>query len=258
MSETEKVLEKLVKLSNEIGVEHRRWAILGEGNTSARLNEEQFYVKASGSSLGSAGIGDFTAVYLESVLNYLEKDKLDDEAVQLALDSIKVSPEAKRPSVETFVHAVCLKEGLCSWVGHCHAESVLAVLCSKLGAKAFQKHIFPDVIVVCGRHIAVVPYIDPGFHLALSVRQVLKDFRASHHNKAPKVVLLENHGPFILGQSDIDVFNTMQMLDKWARILMANQALGGARFLSDEDADRIDARIDEAYRRKRLLEQNKE
>jgi hypothetical protein len=45
----------------------------------------------------------------------------------------------------------------------------------------------------------------------------------------------------------------MIMLDKWSKILVANQAFGGANPMSTIEADRIENRLDEAYRRKRLL-----
>ena len=151
------------------------------------------------------------------------------------------------------MHAVCLGEGECNWIGHGHPESVLSILCSQSGAKPFLEHIFPDVIVMCGRHLAVVPYVDPGFSLAHAVRQSLRAFQAEH-GKSPKIILLENHGPFILGQSDLDVMNTMMMLDKWSRIMVASQAFGGSKNLTAEESDRIENRLDEAYRRKRLLE----
>lgn len=246
-------LDKLVTLSREFGREDRGWAILGEGNTSTRLSPGSFLVKASGSRLGTASPSDFTEVDLAQALEVVAQDSLSDEEVQAALESIKVDPAAKLPSVETFVHAVCLSEGDCNWIGHGHPESVLSILCSKAGAKPFLEHIFPDVIVMCGRHMAVVPYVDPGFKLAHAVRDSLRAFKAEH-GKSPKIIFLENHGPFILGQSDLDVINTMMMLDKWSKIVIANQAFGGSHHLSGQESDRIENRLDEAYRRKRLLE----
>lgn len=249
-------LERLVSLSREFGREDRAWAILGEGNTSTRIDDGRFYVKASGSRLGEATREDFTEVDLHRALEYVARPSLTDEEVQAALDSIKLDPAAKRPSVETFVHAVCLEEGDCRWVGHGHPESVLSILCSQAGAQPYSEHIFPDAIVVCGRSFAVVPYVDPGFKLAHAVRDALRTFKEAH-GKAPKIIFLENHGPFLLGQSDLDVLNTMKMLDKWSKILLANRHFGGANYLSPEESDRIEGRLDEAYRRKRLLEAEK-
>ncbi|CAI8314982.1 MAG: Methylthioribulose-1-phosphate dehydratase [Opitutia bacterium UBA7350] len=248
------LLESLVKLSREFGREDRGWAILGEGNTSVMGESGSFYVKASGSCLGLAGPSDFTEVDLNQALQCVDKPSLTDAEVQDALEAIKVDPEAKRPSVETFVHAVCLSLGDCKWVGHGHPESVLSILCSQSGAEPYLEHIFPDAIVVCGRNFAVVPYIDPGFKLAHGVREALVDFKEKY-GKAPKIIFLENHGPFILGQSDVDVINTMQMLDKWSKVILANQLFGGCNYLAANESDRIENRLDEAYRRKRLLEQ---
>ncbi len=46
-------LATLLALSHDLGREDRPFAILGEGNTSARLDDGCFAVKASGCSLAS-------------------------------------------------------------------------------------------------------------------------------------------------------------------------------------------------------------
>ena len=51
----------LLKLSHAIGREDRTLAILGEGNTSTRLAEGTFLVKASGTSLGTLQDDDVVA-----------------------------------------------------------------------------------------------------------------------------------------------------------------------------------------------------
>lgn len=44
-------LKQLVALSNNLGRPENDYVILGEGNTSTRLDEQSFYVKASGTEL---------------------------------------------------------------------------------------------------------------------------------------------------------------------------------------------------------------
>ena len=243
--------EKLIRLSREIGREERRLAILGEGNTSASLGDGTFLVKASGSCLATMEPGDLTRVRLDAAMAALDNPSLDDSGVRVVLEASRVDPSARLPSVETFLHAVCLSEGGAKCVGHCHAESVMSVLCSEHGAKPFLGHIFPDAIVVCGRHVAAVPYIDPGLELAREVRRVLREFRAAH-GSAPKVILLENHGPVALGASDKEVLNILLMLDKWARVLAGTLAVGTPKFLPSAVSERIDQRPDEDYRRAQI------
>ncbi|MGA0846741.1 MAG: class II aldolase/adducin family protein [Luteolibacter sp.] len=244
---------QLVKLSHEIGREDRRLAILGEGNTSVSLNDGTFLVKASGSCLRTLTGDDITQVEIAPVIEALDDMDIDDDGVRRVLELCRVDRSSRLPSVETFMHAICLSEGGAHWVGHCHAESVLSVLASCHGAQPFLQHIFPDAIVVCGRHVAVVPYVDPGLQLAREFRRSLHEY-LQRHGEPPKVVLLENHGPVALGASDKEVLNILLMLDKWARVLGNALAMGGPRYLPDFQCDRIDARPDEHYRRAQIAQ----
>ncbi|HEV2319018.1 MAG TPA: class II aldolase/adducin family protein [Verrucomicrobiae bacterium] len=245
------ILKQLIELSHELGREDRQLAILGEGNVSADLNGEDFYVKASGCQLGDIVANGFTRVRMQPVFEALESPDKSDEEVRKILENSRADKKARLPSVETFLHAICLREGGAKWVGHIHPASVLRIVCSSLGAEPFGHHIFPDAIVVCGRHLAVVPYVDPGIRLAVALRASLREF-ISEHNAAPKVILMLNHGAVILGQSARDILNTTLMLDKWANILVGNYMVSGPRFLDEALSDRIENRPDEHYRRRAI------
>jgi rhamnose utilization protein RhaD (predicted bifunctional aldolase and dehydrogenase) len=246
-----RILDRLLHLSHELGREDRHLAILGEGNVSAALGDGTFYVKASGCELRTLDAAGLTQVKMDPILAALEKPDRSDAEVRQILEASRVDPIAKLPSVETFLHAICLQEGGAKWVGHTHTVSVLKILCGKLGAEPFQRHIFPDAIVVCGRHLAAVPYVDPGIRLAVALRETLRGY-VKMRGAAPKVILMANHGPVALGQNEREVLNIMLMLDKWASILAGTFAVGGPRFLDEELSDRIERRPDEHYRRAQL------
>src|SRR5271155_2295285 len=126
-------LKRLIQLSRELGREDRQLAILGEGNVSADLEDGTFYVKASGGQLATINADGFTRVNMTPIFDALDHpDKTDDE-VRKILEACRVNKKAKMPSVETFLHAICLKEGGAKWVGHTHPVSVLKILCSKPG-----------------------------------------------------------------------------------------------------------------------------
>lgn len=244
---------ELVKLAHELGDPARDLAILGEGNVSAGVGDDSFWVKASGSSLATLRETDLSLVSLEAALAPLQHPSLNETEVEAALSAALLEPSHKRPSVETFLHALCLSQPGVACVGHTHAVAVNRILCSELGAEPFRRHIFPDAIVVCGPAPAVVPYADPGFALAKAVQRELERFMAAQ-GKSPKLLLMESHGPVALGSSPREVLNIMLMADKWARTLAGTYAVGGPRFLPDEEVARIDGRLDEAYRRERLVE----
>ena len=247
------ILDRLIDLSHQVGREERQLAILGEGNTSAYLDEATFWVKASGSQLGNITAQGFSRVYTEAILQLIEKPDLSDDAVGAALQAVLADPTHRRPSVETFLHALCLHEARARWVAHTHAVAVNAILCSVHGAEPFLHHIFPDAIVVCGRHVAVVPYVDPGFQLARAVRAELRRYQDAY-GVPPKLLLMVNHGLVALGQTAQEALNITLMADKWARILQGALAVGGAKPLPTGQAERIDTRLDEHYRRRQLTD----
>jgi len=252
MSEHSQLLEQLIQLSRAVGKEERNLAILGEGNTSALAPDgATFWVKASGSQLGTITQEGFTQVKIDAVLALCAREEMSELEIQAIWPQVQVDPAQRRPSVETFLHALCLTEGGAHWVAHTHPISCNAILCSQLGAQPFLNHLFPDGIVVCGLHPAVIPYVDPGFALAKVIRAELRRYQEAW-GKSPKLLLMENHGIVALGQNATEALNISLMADKWARTILGTYALGGPRFMPTEEANRIDQRLDEHYRRKAI------
>lgn len=242
------VLDELVSMSRTLGDPANDYAILGEGNTSARAEGETFWVKASGTQLGRADRDSFVRVNASPVLAALEGPPIDDEAVKTLLKTATVQG-GRAPSIETFLHALCLRLDGVRFVGHTHPTVALGLLCGRESRALFSGCLFPDQIVVLGPAFAYAPYADPGLPLALAVRQAIRDFLDSH-KRQPKIILMENHGAIALGGSAQDVLNATQMLVKTCRILAGALAAGGPRFLSPVQVDRIDNRPDELARRK--------
>jgi rhamnose utilization protein RhaD (predicted bifunctional aldolase and dehydrogenase) len=242
------LLNELVDMSAELGAPGHDLAILGEGNTSAAADGESFWVKASGVQLGRAGRDGFVRVQFAPILAALDGPPLDDAALKELLKTATVEGQ-RLPSIETFLHALCLRQQGVRFVGHTHPSIAVGLLSGLRSRELFAGCLFPDQIVVLGPALAYVPYCDPGLPLALTVKQVLADFMACHQ-RGPKVLLMENHGAIALGSTAQEVLNITQMLVKTCRILAHSITAGGPRFLSSAQVDRIDKRPDELARRK--------
>lgn len=244
---------ELVRLGRALGLESRGLAILGEGNVSADLGDGTFLVKASGSSLRDLRETDLVRVDHGSVLEAVDGlgARPSDAAVAAFLRGATIDEGAPTPSVETFLHALCLEQPDVGWVGHVHAANVASVLCSVAGAEPLRRHVLPDAVVVCGPAPAVVPYVDPGHGLAVAVREELARY-GGEHGRPPRLLLMENHGPVALGATAREVEAILTMAEKWAGIVLASAAFGGPAYLSDDAVARIDGRLDEAVRRRRI------
>ena len=245
-------LGQLVTMSTSLGDPVNDYVILGEGNSSAIVDENSFWVKASGTSMNGIDSSGFVQVLFEPVLALLEESSPSDLGVQQALSSAIIgSDRTIRPSVETTFHAVALSIAGARFVGHTHPTAVNGILCSRFAKEAYSGRLFPDEIVVCGPAPVFVPYIDPGNPLALEVRRQIISYQ-DDYGFSPKLILMQNHGLVALGQTASEVLQITAMAVKTARVLLGVYTAGGPNFLSQENVARIDNRLDENYRRGRL------
>lgn len=250
MTRQEKLAE-LLRLSHELGNPLRSLAILGEGNTSARLDDKTFLVKASGTCLGTLKEQDVVECRFEVIHALLAKKKLSDAEIDAGLMDSRVDPNARKPSVEALFHGYFLSLPEVEFVGHTHAPWVTGILCSPRAKEFAKKRIFPDEIVCCDVESVLVPYTDPGLVLAHAIRKATEEFRR-RRNRLPRVVLIQNHGIVTLGRTADGVLAAMLMAEKTAQIWTAAANLGGPNFMTPHNVARISGRPDEAYRRKIL------
>ena len=244
-------LAAMLRLSHELGNPQRPLAILGEGNTSARLDGKTFLVKASGSNLASLRKRDVVECKTDTLLWLLDSTGLLEAEVESVLMKSRVDSKAKKPSVESLFHAWFLTLPDVQFVGHAHAPAVNSILCSPRAREFADRRVFPEEIVCCDVESVFVPFTDPGLRLAQEIRSRTTAF-IKKYQRPPRVVLLENHGIITLGRTAETVLAAMLMAEKVANIWLGAAALGGPTFLSPKQLARIAGRPDEALRRKLL------
>jgi rhamnose utilization protein RhaD (predicted bifunctional aldolase and dehydrogenase) len=242
--------EDLQALGRRLGDPQRDLVLLAEGNISARLDGDLMLVKASGCSMGTMVDGDLLTVDRSVVVALLDHEEVTDEMTAQAYLASVVSPppSPRRPSVEAILHAVIYGDTDARVIAHTHPTAINSILCSVSPEMLVQGSLFPDQVVVMGRHQLLVPYTDPGVPLARAVRAALRAFIVQH-GTAPRAIYLVNHGLFVLASSTEQADQITDMAVKVARIMLGTLSSGGPRFLSDEHVDRIDRRPDEHYRR---------
>jgi len=224
------VLDQLVTMTRAIGDPVHDYVILGEGNTSARVDEDTFWVKASGVCMADADARAFLRVRLHDVLAILDALPLSEHEVRARLAAAKADPDAPgSPSIETAMHALCLSLGNATFVGHTHPTALNGILCAQGAEAAFAGYIFPAEALVCGEPL-FVPYAPPGQPLAQAVHEGLLTYN-DRYGQPPRVILLQNHGLVALGPTPQAVLDVTAMMVRAARILLGTYALGGPHFI---------------------------
>ena len=246
------VLLDLIEMSRYLGNPQAGYAILGEGNTSARLDGDTFYVKASGTTLHDADKNTFVKVRISTVTSILEDGKAgDDDVTRVFKEALADEGETRRPSVEAMLHAFLLRVPEYQFIGHTHPSHINMVMCSDHAEDLACRRLFPDQIVSLGHKCVYVPYVDPGLVLAREVKQRFEAF-VDEEGVLPRAILMQNHGIITMGASPRAVTSCTDMAEKSARVLMGAYSMGKPRFMEPHEVERIFTRPDEAYRLKNI------
>jgi len=254
-----KILNKLVKLSNNLGREDYHLAIIGEGNTSAKIKvgniTESFFIKASGTQLATITEKNFIQVYFEPIMQLINIDNPEVEDINHIFEKAKVNKKCQQnPSVETLLHAICLNLQGVNFVAHTHPTAVNILTCSKSFPEDLKGRIYPDEIVLLGKESIFIPYTDPGIILAQRVKKEIEIF-LDKHGERPKSIYLQNHGFVALGSTPTEVENITLMANKAAEIRFGAKLAGGINTLPKDIVTHINRRPDEKYRQKLFKEQ---
>jgi rhamnose utilization protein RhaD (predicted bifunctional aldolase and dehydrogenase) len=244
-------IAELLQLGRELGREDRTLAILGEGNISAKLNDTQFAIKASGCALANLTEREITVCDTARVLAILEQTNATDEWIETQLLAARVDSNSKKPSLEAMFHAALLAFPGVQFVAHCHPLNVNRVLCSSRAQEFAEYRLFPDHVVYCGARSVFVPYADPGLPLALEVARRTSKLR-DEAGAVPKMILLENHGTIALSPTMQGALACTLMAEKAAAIFVGAAAIDGPKFLTAKEVQRIATRRDEAHRQRQL------
>ncbi|MBK9749697.1 MAG: class II aldolase/adducin family protein [Chloroflexi bacterium] len=124
-------LEQILNLTRTLGQPQNEYVIVGEGNTSYRIDADTFLIKASGQGMSSIDASGFVAVRFEPILALFEQQTADRAALQQAMIDAKVDASTPgRPSVEVTFHAMLLHGCNVKVIAHTHPVAVNSLLCS--------------------------------------------------------------------------------------------------------------------------------
>ncbi len=136
------------------------------------------FVKASGADMATIEPAGHCGVELEYLLRLRTVSELDDEAMIDQLRTHLLRADSANPSIETLVHAFLPP----TFIDHTHSDAILALTNREGGENAVREALGDDVIVL--------PYVTPGFKLALAAVKALeaqRDARGmvwAHHGVA--------------------------------------------------------------------------
>jgi rhamnose utilization protein RhaD (predicted bifunctional aldolase and dehydrogenase)/NAD(P)-dependent dehydrogenase (short-subunit alcohol dehydrogenase family) len=173
----------------------------GGGNTSVKITENDFfgdsqdliYVKGTGWDLETIEREGFAPVRMETLLKMAEISGLSDTDMVTQQRAAMTEPGAPNPSVEAILHAIIPYK----FVDHTHANAVVA-LTNHVDGEARVREVYGDRVII-------FPYVMPGFILAKTVAEIIKDKDLS---KVDGLILM-NHGIFTFADDGKESYDRM-------------------------------------------------
>lgn len=186
----------------------------GGGNTSVKsVHQDRFgtehdviWVKASGYDLGQMWTEGFTGLKLDPLLRLAQLDQLSDPDMVNEVNCARLDSKAANPSIEAIVHAVIPFK----FVDHTHANAVLTI--SNSAPEMFKE--------IYGEDVLVLPYVKPGFDLALQFRDAVADGLLDQYT----AIILQHHGVFTYAENARTAYDRMIDVVRRAEGALASKA----------------------------------
>jgi L-fuculose-phosphate aldolase len=176
------------------------------GNISCRLPDGSFLITPSGKAKGRLSPEDMVVI---------------DEGGSVISGKGRPSSEFR---LHTYIYSA--RSDINAIV---HAHPIFCTAHASAG-KPLTASILPEIVLMIG-DIPLAEYGTPSTsELPDSVEKHIEDHDA---------ILLRNHGVVVVGQDIEDAFNKLEIVEHFAEILHAAEAIGGAKPLSNEQIDRL-------------------
>jgi len=223
MTDALQPLHQLVDRSNRID-DDPSLVVYGGGNTSAKgliidhLGREQrvMWVKGSGADMRGSVDSDYPALRLDELLALRDRGAMSDEEMTDLVTRALLDPGARRPSIETLLHAFLPF----THIDHVHADAICALTNHANGQQITREAL--------GDGFAYVDWIRPGFELSSIVGDL------AHYEG----VVLAHHGLVTWAEdSDACYQRTIEVVDRAREFVEAHSIAPGPPARHDDVPD---------------------
>lgn len=155
----------------------------GGGNTSCK-NDTYLWAKASGFDLGELSREGLVQLRRADLADLLARDHLGDIEMMDGYAAATVEAGRPAPTIEALLHHALPFPS----VLHTHADAIVALTDTVHGLSLVSR--------VLGDDVLTVPYVMPGFELAVLVQRVWRE-----SGERARAIVLQHHGLFTMGES---------------------------------------------------------
>jgi rhamnose utilization protein RhaD (predicted bifunctional aldolase and dehydrogenase) len=226
----------VLELAHTAGNHPSRWVIWDEGLVAGKQGKH-LTISPPGARLANLQASDLITLKPAVLLEALSVNHGRTHADGEILGQARVVPDAPVPGPEAFLAAELLAEGWPALLVLLQPVALHQILASPRARQFADRRVTVSESYGLGRAMPLVPYADPGITLAKEMRSRIALWR-DRYKAIPRIVLLQNQGVIVLGDTVAEIVETTEKLMKAADVFIGASALGGPQFLSIDNLDR--------------------
>ena len=122
---------------------------------------------------------------------------------------------------------------------HIHPVVVDQITASPRARQFADRRTVHNEVLALGPASLLVNYTDPGLPLTREIQKKMILWR-DRNKSVPRVILVQNHGAILLGESATGLLRTIEALLKYAELFTGASLLGGPVFLTPQAITQIE------------------
>jgi len=233
------LINEILTLGQSIGRHPGRLVLAEEGALAARVTDNRIAVTRKGASLAELQAGDFVHFDLQRINEVIAHDPVLPE--DLAATQLHAEYGAEADEDATLFAWLLGLEPALRFAVHVHPVIVDQITASPRARQFSDRRTVHNEVLALGSASLLINYAEPGLGLTREIQKKMILWR-DRNKSVPRVILVQNHGVIILGESEVALLRSIDALLKYAELFAGASLLGGPVFLTPQAITQIEQR----------------
>jgi len=231
------LLNEIVTLGRALGRHPAGMLLAGEGSVACRTSEEEVAVTRLGANLAELDAADLVRLDLRRMNEFTAQESTLPEELAAAQLGAEGGPEAHADAA-LFAWLLALEPGV-RIAAHIHPVIVDAITASPRARQFADRRTVHNEVIDLGAASLLVNYAEPGLPLTREIQKKMVLWR-DRNKSVPRVILVQNHGVILAGESGPALLRSTEALLKYAGLFAGASLLGGPIFLTPQAITQIE------------------
>jgi ribulose-5-phosphate 4-epimerase/fuculose-1-phosphate aldolase len=231
------LITEILTLGQTLGRHPGRLVLAGEGALATRVTDNRVAVTRRGANLAELESADLVHLDLQRMNEVIAHDPVLPE--DLASAQLHAEPGIEPHEDSTLFACLLGLDSALRFGAHVHPVAVDAIIASPRARQFADRRTVHNEVLVLGSGSLLINYAEPGLNLTREVQKKMILWR-DRYKSVPRIILVQNHGVIVLGETAGALVRGIEALLKYAELFAWASLLGGPVFLTPQAITQIE------------------